>query len=397
MKSKNITGFFVTFACLITNLDIIAQGNTESVVNEISRNNKSIISNEQLLQSKKIESKVGNSLYNPFVEVTNLFGSPDNQGDQTEIKVIQSFDFPTSYSKRNKVSDLKIQQTKFESQIFRQNILLEAKLTCLELVYLNKKKALLANRAVITETLFNLFQTKLEKGEGNILDVNKAKINLLNIKTDLKILENKINELNQKLTELNGGNKIIFSDTLYPIVPVIPEFTVLESTIEEADPLRKTLLQEKLIYQSQIDLSRSLNLPKFEIGYYYLGLTNQKFNGLHFGFSIPLWENNYRTDSYRSKSKYAELETISHRNEHYYEIKEQYSRYESLRDALLEYQTILQSINSETLLMNAFKTGEISILEYFLEIGYFYSSVDKFYELEMEFNRAVAELYKYKL
>ena len=397
MKLKNKTGFILTIACLIINFEIIAQGNIESVVNEISRNNKSIISNEQLLQSKKIESKIGNSLYNPFVEVTNLFGSSDNQGDQTEIKVIQSFDFPTSYSKRNKVSDLKMQQTKFESQIFRQNILLEAKLTCLELVYLNKKKALLINRAVTTETLFNLFQTKLEKGEGNILDVNKAKINLLSIKTDLKILENKINEQNQKLTELNGGIKIILSDTLYPVVPVIPEFTVLENMIEEADPLRKTLLQEKLIYQSQIDLSRSLNLPKFEIGYYYLGLTNQKFNGLHIGFSIPLWENNYRTDSYRSKSKYAELELLSHRNEHYYEIKEQYNRYESLRDALLEYQTILQSINSESLLMNAFRTGEISILEYFLEIGYFYSSIDKFYELEMEFNRAVAELYKYKL
>jgi cobalt-zinc-cadmium efflux system outer membrane protein len=157
-----------------------------------------LIANNQYLQSKKLESRVGNSLYNPFVEITNLFGAADNQGDQTEIKVIQSFDFPTSYGKRNKVADLKIGQTAYEQDILRQDILLEAKLTCIELIYLNKKKMLLISRTESMKTLLDLFQIKMDKGEGNILDVNKAKINLLNSNSELLVLENKINELNQK-------------------------------------------------------------------------------------------------------------------------------------------------------------------------------------------------------
>ena len=399
MKYKNIFALFpAAILILFTSYsDSLSQSNLDRTLEEISKNNKSLIANNQYLQSKKLESRVGNSLYNPFVEVTNLFGASDNKGDQTEIKVIQSFDFPTSYGKRNKVADLKIGQTDFEKDILRQDILLEAKLTCIELIYFNKNKLLLKSRTESMKTLLDLFQLKMDKGEGNILDVNKAKINLLNSNSELMVLENNINELNQKLTELNGGNRIIFNDTLYPVIPVIPDFANLEHIIEEADPHRKSIVQEKLIYQSQVELSKSLSLPKFELGYYYLGLTNQNFNGIHLGFSLPLWENNYRSDFYRSKSLSSDLDLESHDNEHYYEIKKLYDRYEVLKNVLNEYQLTLESINSETLLSNALNLGEISILEYFVELSFYYSSADKYKELEMEYNKVVAEMFKFKL
>ncbi len=397
MKSQKTIISVLIFANLMICFDAFTQSSVESVLIEIAGNNKSLIANAQLLKSKKLESKVGISLYNPFVEITNLFGSSDNQGDQTEFKVIQAFDFPTAYSKRNKLSDLKIQQTNFEKDIFRQNVLLEAKLILMELIYSNKLKQQLEVRGSVTETLVNLYQIKLDKGEGNILDVNKAKINLLNNKTDLRVLENKITELNQKLTELNGGKIIVFSDTLYPVSPGLPGFEKLESTIEESDPFRKLLLQEKLINQGQVELSKSLSLPKFEIGYYYLGLSNQNFNGVHLGFSIPLWENNYRTDFYKSKTLYSNLEIESHKNEHYYEIRQLYEKYETLKDALNEYRSILESVKSEELLINALNIGEISAVEYFLEVNYYYSSYDKFLELEKDYHVVIAELNKYLL
>jgi cobalt-zinc-cadmium efflux system outer membrane protein len=398
MKYKNIIILPVLILIIFTSYsESLSQSSLDHTLDEISKNNKSLIANNQYLQSKKLESRVGNSLYNPFVEITNLFGAADNQGDQTEIKVIQSFDFPTSYGKRNKVADLKISQTAYEQDILRQDILLEAKFTCIELIYLNKKKKLLLSRTESMKTLLDLFQIKMDKGEGNILDVNKAKINLLNSNSELLVLENKINELNQKLTELNGGNKIVFNDTLYPVVPVIPDFADLERTIENADPHRKFIIQEKQIYQSQVELSKALSLPKLELGYYYLGLTNQNFNGIHLGFSLPLWENNYRSDFYRSRSLSSDLELESHDNEHFYEIKKQYDQYEVLKNVLNEYQLTLESINSEELLLNALNFGEISILEYFVELSFYYTSVDKYLEMDMEYNKVLAELFKYQL
>ncbi|MBK9333115.1 MAG: TolC family protein [Ignavibacteria bacterium] len=387
------------FALILSLLQtgVYSQSNIDNVLKEISKNNKSIIANTQLQESRKLEYQTGQSLYNPFVEVTNLFGQSGDNGSQLEFKLIQSFDFPTSYSKRNKVSGLKIQQTDFEKQIMRREILLEAKLTCIELICLNKKKIQMLKRVETAGSLLNLYQTKLEKGEGNILDVNKSKINLLNLKTDLVLIENEIEELNEKLTGLNAGNIIVFADTSYPVTQVIPQFEILENEIEISDPSIKSLQQEKLISQSQVELSKSLSLPKFEVGYYYLGLRDTKYNGIHFGISIPLWENNYRTDYHRSKTLYSNLEIEAHLNDHLYEIKKLYGKYETLKEAMTGYRETLVSSDNVDILNKALIAGEITSINYFLEAQYLYTSFDKFLELEKEYNIIIAELYKHKL
>jgi cobalt-zinc-cadmium efflux system outer membrane protein len=397
MKLERVSRLAFVLVLFALNTEAYSQSSIDKVLNEISVNNKFIVADSKLAESKKLEFKVGQSLYNPFVEITNLFGPTKDIGNQTEFKLIQSFDFPTSYSKRSTLSDLKAQQTDFEKQMYRQDILLDAKLICIELVSLNKKKALLLSRISTVETLNNLYQSKLEKGEGNILDVNKSRINLLNVKTELMIAESRVNELIQKLTEMNGGNSIVFSDTTYPSAGEIPSFVELENTIENEDFFRKSLMQEKRITQVQIELSKALSLPKFEIGYYYLGLNSQTYHGIHLGFSIPLWENNYRTDFYKSKSAFTGLEIESHRNEHFYQTKQLYGKYEVLKESLNEYKSILDSSNNRELLANALRIGELSALEYFLEENFYYSSFDKYLELEKEYHKVIAELYKFQL
>lgn len=57
----------------------------------------------------------------------------------------------------------------------------------------------------------------------------------------------------------------------------------------------------------------------------------------------------------------------------------------------------LESINSEKLLLNALNFGEISILDYFVELNFHYSSVDKYLEMDMEYNKVIAELYMFQL
>ncbi|MBK6507196.1 MAG: TolC family protein [Ignavibacteria bacterium] len=170
----------------------------------------------------------------------------------------------------------------------------------------------------------------------------------MNIKTELTLVESRINEFTDKWTEMNGGNKIVFSDATYPAPGEIPGFVELENTIETVAFLRKSLVQEKLIAQGQIDLSKALSLPKFEVSYYYLGLNSQTYHGIHLGFPIPLWENNYRTDFYKSKSAYSSLEIESHRNEHFYQTKQLYGKYEALKETLKEYKSVLDSRITES-------------------------------------------------
>src|SRR5690606_19279545 len=151
----------------------------------------------------------GLTLYNPQVDFDYLNGSPAGAGNQADFAVTQSFDFPTAYRKKKQLADEQMEQANFQLMSTRQDILLEAKLLCFELVYRNKFQIEIIKRKQDTEKWLADFQMRLDKGEGNILDVNKARLQLIEINAGFQENISEINQLNQKLTELNGGHLIV--------------------------------------------------------------------------------------------------------------------------------------------------------------------------------------------
>ena len=374
-----------------------SQSNMDKILVEIAKNNKTIQANTQYWNGQKVQYQTGNSLYNPTVEYDYLKGSPADAGNQTDIVVTQSFDFPTVYGKKNQLADQQILQADLYLQAANQALLLEAKMICIELVYRNKLQIPLAKRKEATEKWLGQFNKKLETGDGTILDVNKAEIQLLEIKK--QFLENAsfIAKLNEQLTSLNGGTAIIFNDAIYFDVPVIADFNTLEKEIEAQDYIRKTLEQDKVIAQKQIEVSKALSLPKMEVGYHYQGILGQTYNGFHTGISLPLWESKNRVKLEKAKMIFAETALTDHTNEHYYEIKQLYVRYESLKNILEDYEKINKSADPIKLLNKALSAGQISVLEYFVEMNYYNTTFNSYLEIEKEYYEVVATLLKYQL
>ena len=118
-----------------------AQSNIETVLASIEKNNKSLSVSRQFWEAKKLEYKTGLTLPNPTVQGQYLFGSPSAAGDQTDFFAVQPFDFPTTYKKRRQLAEVQGAVSTSAIAAKRQDLLLEAKLVCLELVYRNKLKA----------------------------------------------------------------------------------------------------------------------------------------------------------------------------------------------------------------------------------------------------------------
>ena len=301
------------------------------------------------------------------------------------------------YSKKRQLAKAQVQKSKHEFTAARQDILLEAKQICIALIYHNRLQQHLNRQKQNAEKLFSDFQTKLDKGDGNTLEVNKAQLQLITFKKEYNENISAINELSIKLTELNGGNEIALADTVYPVAPIVPAFSQLESDYEQADPLLKILQQKQQVIQKELELSRSLWLPKMEVGYHYQEFSNQKYNGVHTGISIPLWEKRNTVKQKRAQLQFSSLELNAHTNEHYYHIKHIYERYINLSATLSEYQPILSSLNSTTLLSKALALGHISSIEYFYETSFFNTAVNNYLQTEKEYQSTIAELYKYQL
>lgn len=374
-----------------------AQSNIEAVLAEISKNNKTIQATARYYEAQNFEYKTGLAPNNPSVEYEFLKGAPSNAGDQNDLTIIQQFDFPTAYIKKSQLAKTQTSQSEFEIIANRQNILLEAKKVCIALVYHNKLQTQLTQQLKNTEKLFKDFQTKLDKGDGNILDVNKARLQYIQIKKLFQENVSAINELNIKLTELNGGNNIAFTDTAYSSPPNIPDFAQLEREYETADPFLKILQQQKLIMQKQVELSKAMWLPKMELGYRYQGILGQNYNGIHTGISIPLWENKNTVKQKQAQLLYSESLLYAHTNEHYFHIKHIYERYTNLKITLQEYQSVFATFNNTSLLNKGLALGEISTIQYFMEINFYTEAQTNFLQTEKEYHETIAELYKYQL
>jgi outer membrane protein TolC len=379
-------------------VQVQAQTGLETVLSDIAKNNKTLQTQAKYWDAQKLQYNTGITLYDPVVSYDYMRGTPNaSTGNQTDITVVQRFDFPTVYGKKRKLADEQSKQADFTLTANRQQILMEAKKAYIELVYLNKLKGKIKERKTKIEKFLNDFQTKLDKGEGNVLDVNKAKLQLIEINKDYQLNISTINQLGQKLTELNGGIEIALTEVDYPGYPPVPLFEELEKEIENIDPVRKYLEQQKVIAQKQIEVTKAMTLPKLDAGYRYQGILGQNFHGARIGLSIPLWENKNRVKQSQAELSVADVQLDEHINEHYYDIKQLYEKYINLQKTVEDYQNVLSNMNSIQLLDKALRFGEITTIQYFLEASYFYTATNNYLLAEKEYNEVIAELYRYQL
>ena len=144
-------------------------------------------------------------------------------------------------------------------------------------------------------------------------------------------------------------------------------------------------------------LQKAKSLPTFEIGYTSEFSKYEKFQGLLFGLSVPIWEdkNTIKHASSNIVSTNADYEnTIFQKTQEIEQIFADFLKYRELYDLSV---SIISEIESERLLQIALEEGEISALKYFSEIMFFYHTFDNMLIIEKELNMAYSKLVKYIL
>jgi outer membrane protein, heavy metal efflux system len=377
----------------------MAKGQTgiETVLGRIEKNNKSIISQRQYWEAENLSYKTGLNPENPKIDYEYLPGRPEGAGTQKDFSITQGIDFPTAYAKRRSISQEQIKRSDIQFNVFRQEVLLEAKLSCLDYAYRTKLQTELDKRLKDASSLLSAIDRKTEQGESNILDLNKIKLLQLEVKNQSELNRSELKRLQHKLDELNGGDALDLSNVTYPTQPSLPAFESLDSLIEANDPLVKAVKQEREVSKEQVELSRSIMLPKFEGGFHRQSILGQTYQGVHVGMTIPLWENKNRVKAEQAKLVHAEYQITEHRTKHYFENKQLFEQYTHWQNTFNEYQEILGTANNDQLLNKAFEAGELSLIEYLMEVRYFYDAIGKSLDAEREMQQSVARLYKFAL
>lgn len=374
----------------------ISQSNIEHVLSEITKNNPTIIANRQYLESQNLKYRTGLTPSDPTIEYDFLIGRPANAGNQHDVTLVQAFDFPTVYKKKSQLANQQVAQSEFELKATRQHVLIETEKICIELVYYNKLQTQLNRQKQSIEKLLSNIKTKLDKGESTILDVNKVQLQFIEFKKQVQENISAVEQLNSKLSSLNGGTPIAFADTFYFTPSLMPSLKQLETEIEVLDPHIKILEQKKAIAQKQVELKKALWLPKFELGYRYQGILSQTYNGIHTGLSIPLWENKNTVKTQQSELIFTELKIQEYRVLRYSEIKALYDKLANLSNILQEYQNAFGTFNNTEFLNKALAFGQITIIDYFLEMNYYNTAFNNYLKIEKDYYMTLVELFKHR-
>lgn len=387
----------LTAIILCLSVSSFAQTSIDQLLKEVERNNKSIIAEKQYWEAQKLSYKTGLTPDNPKAEIDYMVGRPEGAGNQRDIVIIQGFDFPTSYVKRKSFSNEQIENVDNQVNAFRQDVLLEAKLLCIELIYRTKLNEQLKERLNNADRLLTATNQQIERGETSILNVNKVKLLQLEIKSQSDLNATEIKTLQHKLDELNGG--IPLNTTNIGLSPeiVLQPFEEIDSLIEANDPVVKSIKQENKISATQLSLTKSLSLPKLEGGYHQQSILGQTYEGFHFGMTIPLWENKNKVKTQRARLMFTELAIQEHRTQHFFENKRLYEQYMHWRTTYSQYREILDSANNEELLDKALQHGEINLIEYLMETRYFYDAINRSLEAEKELQSSISRLLKFQL
>ena len=380
---------------LILSSSIYSQSNVDSVLIEIEKNNTTLSALQKRAEADKIGNKTGIYLQNPEVGLNYLWGDPSSIGNRIDFSIKQTFDFPTAYRYRYQISRIQNEQVELEYQKARRVLLLEIRLICNDLIYTNALLSELYKRFNHAESISSSYKAKFDIGETNILEYNKAQLNLLNIRKDLESQKIKRDALLGELARLNGGIFINFTDSIFQEPELSTDFEQWYIQAEQSNPLLNWLTKEIEISQKQVNLKRALSFPKLQAGYMSENIVGQEFQGLIVGLSIPLWENK-NTVKY-SKANTIALENITTDNKMqlYNQLKILHKKATALQNNVNDYRAQLQTFNNSELLIKALNKGEITLIGYFLELSIYYESVNKLLELERDMNKAVVVLNQY--
>lgn len=372
-------------------LPAFSQQTFESVLKSVEENNFTLAAAKESVKANKLANKTGLTPSDPEVEFGYMWRNLEG-GNKKAVNVRQGFDFPTLYAQRGKLANTKNDSEDVAYSVARMNVLLEAKSVCIELVKQNALLRLyenqLANAVEISQTIDRMDKS----GEANLLDKNKAQLNVATLLSEVESIKLEKARLIKDLVRLNGGKEISFDFSQFDAVELPSDFEEWYAAAEAQNPNIQYLRSMVEVKDREVTVSKHEWLPKLSVGYSGEFLDAEKTQGVSVGVSIPLWQNKNKIKQAKAEALAAEYAKNDAELNLENSLQTLFERVKVLQARATSIGKAIEMHNNEDLLYKAYNAGELSLLEYLLEVEYYISVKTKLLETQSEMTQAYAQL-----
>ena len=366
------------------------------VLKQVAANNLTLQALVHDNQADVLDIKASNSIGGPSVEYSPFFTKGYSGVAESELVVSQEIDFPTKYAARNKQAQM--QQTVGDKLLAKQrrDILLQAQLLCIDLIRLNQTLSMLRERLANSETLLQMYQKRMEAGDANALELNKVKLDCMEVRTLVNEAQGERTSLLQQLRQLNGGKPIDVTDTVLPDYPQITNFETYRALALASDADVAVAQTSLRAADMNLKLQKNEWLPNISFGYRRNTEHGEGINGFLVGVSFPLYSNSSNVKAARQRRESAELQVVQAQNEAEASLRTNYEQLQGLQQ-VIDHSDVKLLQESLDLFAKALQQGEITALVYYVEINSIYEKLQRHIDLHCQSVKLLAELHKEEL
>ena len=331
------------------------------------------------------------------METGFLFGVNDASEHRLDISISQEIDFPTVYSNKKKIRNLNNNLIDTEYETLRNELLFETQQICTDLVYCSIKMDYLTQCLTNAKAIAEGFKKRLDVGDANILDFRNAQMNFIDIKNEYEMVALEHERLLGMLKSLNGGEEISFEQKEYDALSLPTDFEEWLETTMQNNPFLAQISIQNDVNERNVRLAKSEWIPRINIGYMLEKEADGGYHGPTLGFSLPFWGNARTVNSAKALSESTkaslESETLSFKNEMY----TLYLKAKSLNDNINAINELFNDNDSRDLLRKALDNGEMTIVDYLVELEFYHETQLKLIDLQYEFNKIMIELHRFAM
>lgn len=337
------------------------------------------------------ESRTGLTPDNPEVEAGYLFGN-ELTGDRRDISIRQNFEFPTVYVQKGRLADTRLETAGYQYRLQRQELLLEAKRLCIELIYNNARLNICSRKLDASAQINDSYRRMAAQGEVNAIELNKAASAYASAKLEYANGEAERQRIIAELKRLCGGKDVTFDADSFPEIKLPADFDGWWAGIRQSHPLIQYMQSTTMESEQEVKLALSSWIPKFSVGYMGEFVPGEPFQGITAGITLPLWENKGKVRAARAAEQAAKASLEDAVTSLENSFRALYSHCVAITQGLSVYDEATQGDDSAELLRKALEQGEISLLTYVQEYDYLYGVLMQRLQAQRELAIAYAEL-----
>jgi outer membrane protein TolC len=371
--------------------------NFPPVIADIAANNKELKAYQGYMQSRDLSNRTLNSI--DGLEISGAYlplGNHDTP-HYSEFEISQSFEFPSVYRTRSAYMEQDRLARETEYLRDRQSVLAKASATCIHLVYYQKKRVLELERSMQARQVYEQVEELYRLEQVGKLDLNKARLAWLQQQFSTEHIDAEIVRLVKDLEGLNGGLPVAFEAEEYWGNLAIEAMDSLWLEKLAVDPAVRFHKESEKTAQAYVAVEKKARLPEFDIGLNYEGVRGENYAGFSGGLSIPVWNKRNNVKAAEAQYLFEVRQTDALTAAMYAEFSADYRQYSYLLLKYNEYQASLGGLDSRELLLKAYELGQISYLEYHLEMTFYQDAYDEMLIMERDLHLLRSQLLKHQL